>query len=248
MELRDEEQRHRVYDMGGVQEWFGPIRVEANEPVFHHPWEGRVFGSLLTTNAMLGITEEGFRWTEERLPRARYLAGYYQAWLAALEQIAIDRGVLAPGELDAHLAGAEPEARGHVRPGLLKRTLTREVVRAGVASSIPALLLRLYPRIEDIHLHKMAPPRFATGERVTVSTAPPDGHTRRPRYTWGKPGTIVDYQFATVLPENSARGEHKPSEHFYTVEFDGRDLWGDDAEPGTAVRMGLWESYLEATS
>ena len=131
MELRDEEQRHRVYDMGGVQEWFGPIRVEANEPVFHHPWEGRVFGSLLTTNAMLGITEEGFRWTEERLPRARYVAGYYQAWLATLEQMAIDRGVLAPGELDAHLAGEEPKARGHVRPGLLKRTLTREVVRTG---------------------------------------------------------------------------------------------------------------------
>ena len=73
--------------------------------------------------------------------------------------------------------------------------------------------------------------------------------TRGVRGTRGvEPGTIVDYQFATVLPENSARGEHKPSEHFYTVEFDGRDLWGDDAEPGTAVRMGLWESYLEARS
>ena len=66
------------------------------------------------------------------------------------------------------------------------------------------------------------------------------------RVTWGKPGTIVDYQFATVLPESSARGERKPSERFYTVEFDGRDLSGDDTEPGAGgIRMGLWESYLE---
>lgn len=94
----------------------------------------------------------------------------------------------------------------------------------------------------------MAPPRFAVGERVTVSAAPPDGHTRRPHYTWGKRGTIVAYRFAAVLPESSARGEHRPSEHFYTVELDGRDLWGDDAEPGTAVRIDLFESYLEAAS
>ena len=33
-----------------------------------------MFASLLTTNAMLGITEEAFRWTTERLPRARYVA------------------------------------------------------------------------------------------------------------------------------------------------------------------------------
>ena len=236
------------YDVGGVREWFGPIPVEPSERVFHHRWEGQVFASLLTTLAMLGISEEAFRWTTERLPRARYVAGYYQRWLATLEQIVLDRGVLAPGELDADLAGEQPAARGHVRPGLLHRTLTREFVRTAVGGSIPAVLLRLYPRVEDIHLHKMAPPRFAVGERVTVSAAPPDGHTRRPHYTWGKRGTIVAYRFATVLPESSARGEHRPSEHFYTVELDGRDLWGDDAEPGTAVRIDLFESYLEATS
>ena len=81
-----------------------------------------------------------------------------------------------------------------------------------------------------------------------MSTAPPDGHTRRPQYTWGKSGTIVACHYATVLPERSARGEKGDHEHFYTVEFGGKDLWGDDAEPGTAVRIDLFESYLEATS
>ena len=99
-----------------------------------------------------------------------------------------------------------------------------------------------------MHRPEVAPPRFAIGDRVAVSAAPAASHTRRPRYTWGKRGTVVGYHFATVLPERSARGERGAGEHFYTVEFDGRELWGDDAEPGTAVRIDLFESYLEATS
>jgi hypothetical protein len=31
-----------VHDMGGMQ-GMGPIQAEANEPVFHEPWEGRMF-------------------------------------------------------------------------------------------------------------------------------------------------------------------------------------------------------------
>ena len=239
-----------VYDMGGVRERFGPIPVEANEPVFHHPWEARVFASLLMTNGMLGISEEAFRWAGERLPRAQYLAGYYQRWLATLERLAVDHGVLAPGELDAHLAGEQPTVSGHARPGLLRRALTRKFVRTLVGPP-PQWLMRLYPRLQDIHLPELAKPRFAIGDRVAVSaapTAPTVIHTRRPRYTWGKRGTVVGYHFATVLPERSASGERGPDEHFYTVEFDGSELWGDDAEPGTAVRIDLFESYLEATS
>ncbi|MGA9526264.1 MAG: hypothetical protein WBV82_32690, partial [Myxococcaceae bacterium] len=102
-----------VYDMGGVRKWFGPIPVEADEPVFHHRWEARVFATLLMSIAMHGISDEAFRWAEERLPEARYLAGYYQRWLAALERLLVDNGVLAPGELDAHLAGEHPTVRGH---------------------------------------------------------------------------------------------------------------------------------------
>ena len=236
-----------VYDMGGVREWFGPIPVEADEPVFHHRWEARVFASLLTSIAMLGITEDAFRWAMERLPQAQYLAGYYQRWLAALERLVVDQGVLAPGELDAHLAGEQPTVRGHARPGPLRRALARRFVRT-VVGPMPRWLARLYPRIQGMRRPEVAPPRFAIGDRVAVSAAPAASHTRRPRYAWGKRGTVVGYHFATVLPERSARGEHGAGEHFYTVEFDGRELWGDDAEPGTAVRIDLFESYLEATS
>ena len=31
-----------VHDMGGMH-GFGPVQHEENEPVFHEPWEGRVY-------------------------------------------------------------------------------------------------------------------------------------------------------------------------------------------------------------
>ena len=39
----------------------------------------------------------------------------------------VDQGVLAPGELDAYLAGEQPTVRGKARPGLLRRALTRYI-------------------------------------------------------------------------------------------------------------------------
>ena len=114
---------------------------------------------------------------------------------------------------------------------------------------MPHWLARLYPRVQDVLRPKAAPPRFAIGDLVAVSaapTSPAEIHTRRPRYTWGKRGTVVGCHGPTMLPERSARGEHGAGEHFYTVEFDGTELWGDGAEPGTAVRIDLFESYLEA--
>ena len=33
--------------MGGMH-GFGPIEPEENEPIFHAPWEGRIFGMMLS--------------------------------------------------------------------------------------------------------------------------------------------------------------------------------------------------------
>lgn len=234
-----------VHDMGGVRELFGPIPVEADEPVFHHRWEARVLATTLLARAMLGNNVDAFRWTMERLPRAQYLAGYYQRWLAGLERSLVDWGVLAPGELDARLAGAVPQARGRARPGALRRALWRRLVRTAVRP-MPRWLLRLYPRVQGKRRQAGAPPRFAVGDRIVVSAAPAAGHTRRPRYTWGKRGTIVGHHGAMVLADRRARGERGSDDHLYTIEFDGEALWGNGAEPGTAIRIDLFESYLEA--
>ena len=39
-----------IHDMGGMQD-MGPIEREENEPVFHHPWEGRVYAMNRAMNA-----------------------------------------------------------------------------------------------------------------------------------------------------------------------------------------------------
>ena len=68
--------------MGGVR-GHGPVVVEPDEPVFHEPWEARVFA-----NNFLGgrWTAPVFRATIERMPPVAYLAtSYYEHWLFQME-------------------------------------------------------------------------------------------------------------------------------------------------------------------
>ena len=41
------------------------------------------------------------------------------------------------------------------------------------------------------------------------------------------------------------RGTGEQPQWLYTVRFEGRELWGDDAEPDTAVSVNAFEPYLE---
>ena len=49
-----------IHDMGGMQD-MGPIKYEKNEPVFHAPWEGRVYAMSAAVTATFN----------KRYPRAR---------------------------------------------------------------------------------------------------------------------------------------------------------------------------------
>ena len=49
---------------------------------------------------------------------------------------------------------------------------------------------------------------------------------------------------AWVFADTNAHGRGENPQHLYGVRFDGRELWGDTAEPGAAVYLDLWESYL----
>ena len=240
-----------VYDMGGVQEWFGPIPVEADEPVFHHRWEARVFASLLDDHARCSASAR------------RRSGGRRSAFPERSTSPATTSGGSPPSsDCWSIRACSRRESSTRASPESTRRSAaTRGRARFAERCRASSFALR-WGRCRTgwractrgsrtCIVPKAAPPRFAIGDRVAVSaapTAPAEIHTRRPRYTWGKRGTVVGYHFATVLPERSARGEHGAGEHFYTVEFDGRELWGDGAEPGTAVRIDLFESYLEATS
>ena len=60
-----------VHDMGGMQD-MGPVHAEQNEPVFHMPWEGRVFAlvGLVVLDegaAIKGILQHASRLSKSRL-------------------------------------------------------------------------------------------------------------------------------------------------------------------------------------
>src|SRR5262245_18488898 len=85
---------------------FGPVTVEPNEPVFHARWEGRVLGMVFQVVGFGWATIDAFRHGIERMNPAAYLtADYYGRWLAGLETVLVDAGVLAPGEVDARIEG-----------------------------------------------------------------------------------------------------------------------------------------------
>lgn len=76
-----------VHDMGG-QHGHGPIYVETAEPVFHHPWEGRVYALMILARRRGVFNLDEMRRAIEELPPAQYLgSSYYERWLAALEAL-----------------------------------------------------------------------------------------------------------------------------------------------------------------
>lgn len=90
-----------------------------------------------------------------------------------------------------------------------------------------------------------ASPAFGVGDPVRTKDHNPPGHTRLPGYVRNRVGTVELLQGGWVLPDTHAHHEGECPEHVYAVRFDGEELWGADAEPGTSVTVDLFESYLE---
>jgi hypothetical protein len=89
---------------------------------------------------------------------------------------------------------------------------------------------------------------FKVGQRVLARNINPEGHTRLPRYTRGKRGTVVRDHGVFALQDTDINGQPlgggKP-QHVYTVRFAARALWGDQASRLDSVHVDLWEDHLE---
>ncbi len=82
-----------IHDMGGIH-GLGPIAPEQNEPVFHAPWEGRVFALLQATLAWGRWPGDAVRQEIERMPAADYLrARYYEKWLFSITETTVTRNI-----------------------------------------------------------------------------------------------------------------------------------------------------------
>src|SRR5580765_2072969 len=97
--------------MGGTAN-LGEMVVEADEPVFHQAWEGRVH-ALTVASPTRGNIDAG-RHERELIPGPEYLAmSYYEKWFRSLRRLLVKRGVateqeLASGRPDPAAAKATP--------------------------------------------------------------------------------------------------------------------------------------------
>lgn len=212
-------------DLGG-QAGFGPVAPEANEPLFHAPWERRALGITLCAGAMGHWSIDESRHARESLhPADYYASSYYEIWIKALEQLLARHSFVTAAELaEGHAAG------GGTTP---RRVLRAEEVAGMIAGGTH------YAR------EVATGPVFAPGERVRTAVMHPAGHTRLPRYARGKTGFIETVNGAHVFPDSNAHGRGEAPQWLYTVVFEAVELWGRDGDPAQRVSIDAWESYLE---
>ena len=214
-----------AHDMGGAK-GFGPVMPEPNEPVFHGDWERRAFALTVAMARPGGWNIDMSRFARENRPPEDYLSkSYFQIWLAGLETLMIERGLVTREEIEAGKVllppkpGVTPIAPNEVTPAIRRGGPTeREAKR---------------------------PAMFAVGETVRMKDIHPVTHTRLPQYVRGRLGTIELNHGCHVFPDTNSLGKGEDPQWLYTVRFEGPELWGKDADPTLSVSVDAWESYLE---
>jgi len=216
------------HDLGGMQ-GLGPVdpEPESQEPVFHDEWERRAFTISVAAGFLGKWNIDQGRHARERQHPADYLRNtYYQNWLAGLETLLVEAGLLSESEL----------ASGHAEGGAGD-------VRVLAAENVETVLMTGGPVTMEID----RAPRFQPGDTVRVVNIHPTGHTRAPRYARGRRGTIEISHGAHVFADRSSEGTRE-GQPLYSVRFSARELWGEAASERDSVRIDLWEPHLEPAS
>ncbi len=211
-------------DLGG-RNLPGAIVPEAEHERFHAPWEPRAFALTLAMGATGAWNLDASRAARESLLDYAQLS-YFEIWVAALERLLESRG----------LCGADERAAGralHPAP-VLPRVLQ--------AADVPRVLAAGSPTQRTT----ARAAAFTVGQRVRAASGPFDHHVRLPGYVRGKRGRIESVHGAHVFPDTHAHGQGEQPQWLYTVVFEGREVWGDHAEPGLTVCIDAFEPYLQA--
>lgn len=217
-----------AHDMGGVH-GFGVVTAEQDEPVFHADWERRVLALTLAMGATGEWNLDASRFARENRPPNEYLdKSYYEIWLAGLEHLLAERGLVTEAELAVARA---------LQP---RQPVRRTLIADDVASSLG--------RGSPTNREAPQPARFQVGERVRARNINPLTHTRLPRYVRGHVGTVTATHGCHVFPDSHAHGRGEDPQWLYTVCFDARELWGPDSDPTLTISVDAFEPYLEPVS
>ncbi len=217
-----------AHDLGGMH-GFGPIdpEPESREPVFHAEWERRAFAITLAAGSLGKWTIDVSRHARERQEPAVYLRNsYYEQWLAGLETLLVETGLVSQAEL------ASGKAEAPAPPEIRDRTIK--------AADVASVLAKGAPTTMDLPLEA----KFAVGDRVRVRNAYTSGHTRVPRYARGKLGIVREDHGVHIFADKNAHGTRE-GQHLYSVRFEAKELWGEAATNKAAVHVDLWDAHLE---
>ena len=220
-----------IHDLGG-KHGFGKVVIEPDEPVFHERWEAKVFPIIIAARTVGARTSvDQFRHAIERIDPVAYLTdGYYGRWLGGIENLLVEGGVLTRAEIDARVVahGGNPNDLVASRPAETPDPRPTE------------------EPVDGAFRGNTKRPRFKIGANVITRSHAVPGHTRLPAYARGRRGRIESIHGSWVFPDTHAHGRGENPVPLYTVVCEAAELWGDDAEPGTSVRIDLFEPYLTA--
>jgi nitrile hydratase len=214
-----------VHDMGG-QQGMGPLEYEKNEPVFHAPWEGRVYALTRAIRAWRKWSLDTDRHALELMPPVDYMRmSYYERWFHRLEAHLVQYGLVTKAEIES--GKAAPDSAKST-PALTLANSDRWLSRGIASSGDPGVR-----------------PLFKVRQRVRARNINPTGHTRLPRYARGKIGVIARDHGVYLFPDTNAHFQGEKRQHVYSVRFAARELWGENASPRDSVHLDLWDDYLE---
>lgn len=214
-----------VHDMGGMH-GMGPIDHEKNEPVFHARWEARIFALDRAVRAWGKWNISASRYQRELIPAAEYLRmSYYEKVLAGVTELLIKSGLVTRAEV----VSGKP-ARG-----------SRKATPPLTADRVPALVAKGAPASRNTPVAS----RFTVGQNVRARSINPLDHTRSPRYSRGKLGTIDRDHGVFVFADGTDASLGERPQHVYSVRFTARELWGEQASVHDSVYVNLWDDHLE---
>ena len=150
---------------------------------------------------------------------------YYQIWFAGLEALLKERALVNDDEIVVGHALHPP----------------KPVERILSPGDVAQVLYRGGPTERETNTKA----RFKAGDTVRAKNINPLTHTRLPRYVRGHLGQIERVIGCHVFPDSNATGAGENPQWLYTVRFDGRELWGEGADPSVTVSVDAWEPYLE---